>query len=122
MKMPRRWSGTQSQMSEFVWHVDGHHILLNIDRDHLQVTAGPCPFGQSEDADCYHAGVGGCVVAYFVNNYGLDTNGGVAAPTPLMEIAWHSEGNPWEPELVNFTMMLVVDTQFDNWYSSAKGD
>ena len=122
MQLPKSGIPKQTMSNEYVWHVDGHHLFLNINNDRLEVTAGPCPFGQSEEADCYHAGIGGCVVAFFVNLYGLDCNVGVAPPHPTMEVAWSSEGSPWEIDLVEFVMIPTIDPQFVDWYESVKSD
>lgn len=108
--------------SEYVWHVDGHQVLLTVNMADVVASPGVCPFGQSEGADCYHAGIDGCVVNYFVKHYGLDTNAGSVPATPILEVAWASAGDKWDIELVEFHMIPIADPQFAEWYVAVKLD
>tara|TARA_Y100000004_G_scaffold156594_1_gene181823 strand:- start:6126 stop:6467 length:342 start_codon:yes stop_codon:yes gene_type:complete len=105
-------------IKELAWNVDGHRILINVNNTEIDVTPSICPFGAQEDAPCYHEGIQSCVVNYFINTYGLETNTGVAPAQPSMEIAWAMSGSKWEVDLVDLKIIPVDDPNFSEWYNS----
>ena len=105
-------------IKELSWNVDGHRILVNINQNEVDITPSICPHGATEDAPCYHEGISGCVVNYFVNTYGLEVNTGVVAAQPSIEIAWAMSGSKWEVDLVDLKIIPVDDPNFSDWYSS----
>tara|TARA_Y100000004_G_scaffold164042_1_gene193872 strand:+ start:529 stop:873 length:345 start_codon:yes stop_codon:yes gene_type:complete len=102
---------------EIEWNVDGHRMLLWLDKANLKVSAEICPHGATEDAPCYHAGIEGCAFAHFINMYGLEVNTGMVEAGHSMEMAWAMDGSQWEIDLVNFTVIPVSDPVFKDWYS-----
>ena len=102
---------------EIEWNVDGHRMLLWLDKANLKDSAEICPHGATEDAPCYHAGIQCCAVAHFVNMYGLEVNTGMVEAGHSMEMAWAMDGSQWEIDLVNFTVIPVSDPVFKDWYS-----
>ena len=102
---------------EIEWNVDGHRMLLWLDKANLKVSAEICPNGGSKDAPCYHAGIDGCAFAHFVNMYGLEVNTGVIEAGHSMEMAWAMDGSQWDIDLVNFTVIPVNDPAFKDWYA-----
>lgn len=105
-------------IKEYNWHVDGHRVALNITKSEVQATASICPFGESAEAECFHLGISGCVVNYFINNYGLETNCGSAPAAPSFEIGWAILGSEWDIDLVEFAMIPTHDPWFESWYTS----
>jgi len=103
-------------MQELNWNKDGHRLLLDINKSSLDVAPGICPNGASEGAACYHRGIQSCLVNHFINVFGLETNTGTVAASDIIEIAWCSEGNEWDIDLVEFLMIPVNDPHFHDWY------
>jgi hypothetical protein len=105
-------------ITELKWNVDGHRLLLNINKTELVVTPNICPHGNSSDAPCFHVGIESCAVNYFINTFGLETNHGVVAAAENVEIAWAMSGSPWDIDLVEFHMIPVTDAKFSDWMAS----
>lgn len=103
---------------ELVWHNDGHFIELYLNKDDIKVLPLACPHGEKKESECYHDGVEGCIVKYFVKMYGLETNMGTCDISPRIEIAWCSNGSQWDTDLVNFYMMPIDDPAFKEWLST----
>lgn len=101
---------------DIAWNVDGHRILLTINKTVIDVSPSICPHGSTPDSPCYHEGIESCVVNYFVNTYGLETNHGVVPSAPSVEIAWATSGSPWDVDMVDFMMIPVDDPHFKDWY------
>ena len=102
-------------IKELKWNVDGHRLLLNINKTELVVTHSICPHGNSVGSACYHAGIESCAVNYFINVYGLETNTGVVGANESVEVAWALSGSPWDIDLVDFSMIPVADPHFSDW-------
>ncbi len=109
-------------MTEFEWNVDGHRMLLWVEKSILKVTAEICPFANDKEAACYHEGIDGCVFTYFVQNYGLETNSGIIPAEHSVECAWAMSGSPWDIDLVQFSIIPVNDPAFKDWYSSVTAE
>ena len=105
-------------MKTLRWNNDGHRILLNVNKTVIDVSPSICPHGGTADAPCYHSGVDGCLVNYFINTYGLESNHGVVPASESVEIAWSMEGSAWDIDLVEFLMIPVGDPHFKDWLSS----
>lgn len=105
-------------MKSLNWNVDGHRLVLNVTKSNVDVAPGICPHGAVQGAPCYHAGVDGCVVNYFINVFGLETNTGTVPASPSIEIAWCSEGSEWDVDLVEFLMIPIEDPHFKDWLDS----
>lgn len=105
-------------MQEFKWNVDKHYITLNLSKSELVVTPSICPHAGDKEAACYHYGIDGCVVSYFVNTFGLETNTGKVPAEPMIEIAWCRDGSEWDIDLVQFLMIPVNDPYFKDWFES----
>jgi hypothetical protein len=104
-------------IKELEWNVDGHRILLNLNKTSFDVSPGICPHGGGVDAPCYHEGISACVVNYFVNIFGLECNAGTVAAEPSLEIAWVIvDENKWDIDLVNLSFIPVTDPYFADWY------
>ena len=104
--------------TNLIWHPDGHAIDLLLNKEEIKVSSNVCPHGESVDADCYHEGVSGCIVKYFINVYGLESNIGQADVAPRIEIAWSVTGSKWDPDLVTLYVIPVDDPTFAEWLSS----
>jgi|TARA_R110000803_G_scaffold37598_8_gene81063 hypothetical protein len=102
-------------IKELKWNVDGHRLLLNINKTELVVTHSICPHGNSVGSACYHAGIESCAVNYFINVYGLETNTGVVGASESVEVAWALSGSTWDIDLVDFSMIPVADPHFSDW-------
>jgi len=105
-------------ITELRWNVDGHRLVLNLNKSVIDVSPSICPHGSAPDSPCYHAGIESCLVNYFINTYGLETNHGVVAASENVEIAWAMSGSPWDIDLVEFSMIPVNDPHFSDWLAS----
>lgn len=105
-------------MKSLAWHNDGHRVNVVIDKAVVNVTPSICPYGSSPESPCYHSGVDGCIVNYFVATYGLETNHGTVPASDIIEIAWATDGSKWDVDLVEFYMVPVNDPHFSDWLSS----
>lgn len=108
-------------MKELKWNVDGHKISLTINKSELIVSALICPYLGDKESPCYHRGIEGCVVNYFVNTFGLETNSGSVPASEFVDIAWCSDGSVWDIDLVEFLMIPMNDPYFKDWYESVSG-
>jgi hypothetical protein len=97
---------------ELKWHDDGHSIYLRLEQSNLRVSPMPCPHDESPEADCFHKGLGGCLVRYFVQMYGLDVNVGVADPEAEMLISWARQGDDYSLDDVQVWIIPNTDTRF----------
>lgn len=102
-------------IKELKWNVDGHRLLLNINKTELVVSSSICPHGNAVEGTCYHAGIESCAVNYFINMYGLETNTGVVGASESIEVAWALSGSQWDIDLVEFSMIPVSDPHFSDW-------
>lgn len=110
-------------INEVEWHVDGHRILLNINKTNIDIAPSICPHGNSDDAPCYHEGISGCMVNYFINVFGLECNIGTVPADSSLEIAWATvEDNKWEIDLVDLCVIPVTDPYFADWFSEVSSD
>lgn len=105
-------------MQELKWNVDNHKISLYVKKSEFVVSSVLCPYLGDSDAACYHRGIDGCLVGYFVNTFGLETNTGSVPASEFIDIAWCSEGSSWDIDLVQFLMIPVNDPYFKDWYES----
>ena len=103
---------------DIAWNVDGHRVLLTVNNTTVDITPSICPHGAVEGSPCYHEGINSCVVNYFINTYGLETNHGVVPASNSVEIAWATFGSQWDIDLVEFMMIPVDDPHFKDWYSA----
>lgn len=100
---------------ELIWHDDGHELHLRIERDQIAINPLACPHGESEDATCYHRGLSGCVVRYFIQMYGLECNEGICPPDETMPIAWAFHGDLYDIDACRVWIMPKADTDFAGW-------
>jgi len=105
-------------IKELQWNVDGHRLILTVNKSEVTVIPNICPHGNAPDSPCYHAGIESCLVNYFIHNYGLETNHGIVRADENIEIAWAMSGSPWDIDLVEFHMMPVADAHFADWLAS----
>lgn len=106
-----------------IWHDDGHNISLMLNRNLLLIDKILCPAGGKEGSACYSKAVNGCIVDWFLNQYGLECNVGIIEPTPVIEIAWTVSGE-WEVD-VDLAQVWVIpreDSVFYAWAQAQKGD
>lgn len=97
---------------ELVWHDDGHQIYMRLEKSLVRVNPMDCPFEDSEEAFCYHMGVGGCAVRFFIQMYGLDVNVGVADPMSEMPISWAMQGDKVAIDQAQVWIIPNHDPQF----------
>mgnify|MGYP003123152777 CR=1 FL=1 len=97
-------------MNELEWNVDGHRMLLWVEKSILKVTAEICPLVE----------FGGFKTN--VQNYGLETNSGIIPAEHSVECAWAMSGSPWDIDLVQFSIIPVNDPAFKDWYSSVTAE
>jgi len=100
------------QINELLWHDDGHQIYLRLEKSLVRVSPMDCPFQEAPDAACYHVGISGCSVKYFVQMYGLDVNVGVADPVAEMPISWAIQGDAYSIDHTQVWIIPNSDTQF----------
>lgn len=100
---------------ELDWHCDGHFISLYLDKSSVAVSSTVCPHGAVSSAECFHVGIQGCMVNYFVTMYGLETNQGSCPASPTIEVAWASNGSEWDIDSTDFRMIPVADAAFNDW-------
>ena len=105
-------------IKEMKWNVDGHRLLLTVNKSSIDIAPSICPHGGVTGSPCYHEGINGCAVNYFINVYGLETNHGTAAASETLEVAWSMDGSQWDIDLVEFSMIPVNDPNFADWLSS----
>lgn len=79
-------------MTTMVWHNDGHEISLLLEKNSVIVSKVECPFGTNTEAECQIDSI--CVVAWFLDRYGLECNVGVVPASSKIKIAWTLVGNP----------------------------
>ena len=101
--------------TEFNWHDDGHVIHVRLEKDSVSVVSGLCPYGGRKDTPCYHEGINGCVVNYFVSMYGIDVNVGVADAAGTLPISWSYGGNSWEIDSATCWIIPNNDPNFATW-------
>lgn len=103
-------------VSEFfepsVWNVDGHRILLQLNRNELSIQMVMCP--SHESRSCKTNTVE-CLVTWFLEVYGLDCNVGVSEVSSDMELAWSVQGDVSDPELCQVWVIPVADEAFASW-------
>jgi hypothetical protein len=107
-------------MNSLDWNVDGHRILLTVNKSSIDIAPSICPHGAVAGAPCYHQGIDSCLVNYFTNVYGIETNTGTVPAGSSIEIAWCSEGSDWDIDLVEFLMIPVDDPHFKDWLDGVK--
>jgi len=105
-------------VTELDWHIDGHVISLTLDKSEVKVSSNVCPHGAVSTAECFHVGIQGCIVSYFVTVYELDTNQGTCPAAANIEIAWASSGSKWDIDSTEFHMIPVSDPVFSDWKNS----
>jgi hypothetical protein len=103
------------------WHNDGHQIKLVVERGDVVVSMAFCPNGRKEGTNCWNARAQVCVVAYFVDRYGLDTNVGVAPASSLMDIAWSFEGDVHDIDASQVWIIPLSDVAFSGWLADRPG-
>lgn len=104
-----------ADLRELVWHDDGHGIYLRIEKDKITVNPAPCPHSRSEESACYHRGVSGCMVEYFVQMYGLEVNEGICPPSEEMEVAWAFHGDLYDIDASQVWIIPKADEDFAAW-------
>lgn len=107
-------------LHELVWHNDGHKIYLQLEKATVSVVPLGCPFDEDPSAPCYHKGLGGCAVRYFVQMYGLDVNVGIADPMAEMPISWTLQGDGYSVDRAQLWIIPNNDIQFMGFLESQK--
>lgn len=103
------------------WHVDGHRIFLQLNREEVIVTGSKCPFGdENAGKECSHRV--GCVVRWFVMRYSLGCNIGVCAPEGEMEIAWAMAGDGVDLDLSQVWIVPISDPSFSSWLAEQSSE
>lgn len=95
-----------------VWNVDGHRVLLQLNRNELSIQMVVCP--DKENRPCSLAGLD-CIVTWFLDVYGLDCNVGVSEVASEMELAWSVQGDFSDPDLCQVWVIPVADEAFSSW-------
>jgi len=93
-----------------VWHNDGHVMYLELNKAEVVVQAVVCP----ESTECKHERLG-CLVQYFLNQFGLDCNVGVCSPSAEMVIAWMLVGDPYDIDACQVWVIPIEDEAFSAW-------
>lgn len=106
----------------FEWHNDGHQIKLVLEKSEVQVSMANCPNRRKEGTDCWNARVEGCVVAFFVDRYGLETNVGTAPISPIMDVAWSFQGDPHDIDASQVWIIPLSDVAFSSWLDDRAPD
>ena len=105
---------TFSLPAEMSWHNDGHAFSLEIQRETIRITEIRCPNEDDANAACAHRTVG-CLVRWFLSNYGLDCNVGVSPAAPEIPIAWSLQGDGHELDLTQIWIIPTTDALFASW-------
>jgi hypothetical protein len=100
---------------EYLWHDDGHILYLMLSGPDLNITMIHCPNNGAPDTDCFHDDAGGCLVEYFINNYGLDCNVGTCVPQEELVIAWSVQGSLKHIDECQVWVIPVTDDMFASW-------
>jgi hypothetical protein len=115
-EVPFFWNLYGDGMSDLfepsVWNVDGHRVLLQLNRNELSIQMVVCP-GHKERS-CRLGGLD-CIVTWFLEVYGLDCNVGVAEVASDLELAWSVQGDPSNVELCQVWVIPVTDEAFASW-------
>jgi hypothetical protein len=101
--------------SEMLWHNDGHHISLRLNKSDVEITEIFCPAG--DGGQCRHARVG-CVVDYFINRFGLDCNVGVCSMQENIQICWSLVGDTFDIDSAQLWFVPLDDEVFQAWLST----
>jgi hypothetical protein len=109
-------------MKDLEWNVDGHRIVLTVNKTTIDVSPSICPHGAVQDSPCYHSGIESCLVNHFINVYGLESNHGVVPASDSIEIAWAMSGSSWDIDLVEFNMIPRYDPHFSDWYDAVTSE
>ena len=109
--------------SNIEWNDDGHALILRLEQADITVAAAPCPFDEAkEDAACYHKGIAGCIVNYFVQMYGLEVNIGVAQPAGHMPILWTAHGDDYDIDSAQVWIIPEEDEYMSDWLEIERED
>lgn len=100
---------------EMVWHNDGHHISLQLNRAETVITRTFCPSGAS--GNCRHERVG-CIVDYFIDRFGLDCNVGTCPMAEDIQICWSLVGDPHDIDSCQMWFVPNNDDVFRDWLTS----
>lgn len=95
-----------------VWNVDGHRVLLQLNKNELSIQMVLCP--HHEGRACQVAGFD-CIVTWFLDVYGLDCNVGVSEVASEMELAWSLQGDSSDPDLCQVWVIPTADEAFASW-------
>lgn len=101
--------------SEMLWHNDGHHITLRLNKSEVEISDIFCPSGSA--GECRHARVG-CVVHYFISRFGLDCNVGSTAMAQNIQICWSLIGDAYDIDAAQLWFVPLDDEIFQAWLSS----
>jgi hypothetical protein len=104
--------------SEMIWHNDGHHISLRINKSEVEITEIFCP--NTLNSDCKHEHFG-CVVDYFIDRFGLECNVGVCQAKSDLQICWSLVGDPYDLEACQLWFVPVEDEVFYAWLTTKTG-
>jgi hypothetical protein len=106
------------EVADTVWHDDGHVMALQLNQAEVSITTTICPHPKGE-GDCWHQEVG-CLVAWFLDRFGLDCHVGVASPEPEMGIAWSFSGTHYDLDAAQVWVMSVKDDFYSAWVASQR--
>lgn len=95
-----------------VWNVDGHKVLLQLNRNELSIQMVLCPGHESRSCRVENFD---CIVTWFLDMYGLDCNVGVSEVASEMELAWSVQGDVSDPDLCQVWVIPVADEAFASW-------
>lgn len=107
--------------AEMEWHNDQHSFSLEIQRENIRITEVHCPNDKDSNAPCAHRTVG-CLVRWFLNNYGLDCNVGVCPAAPEIGIAWSLQGDGYELDMTQVWIIPTSDPLFAGWLATQESD
>jgi hypothetical protein len=106
-----------NQISEMMWHDDGHQIELRINRSDIEVIDARCPGGKNRM--CAHHEFD-CIVNFFISVYGMDCNAGVCPASDKLDICWTFVGDKHNIEAGQLWFMPKTDEVFSAWLIAKK--
>ena len=96
--------------SNSVWHNDGHVIHLELNRSNVVITHIECPASE----ECRHEHYG-CMVTWFLEQFGLECNVGIGPAASEIQIAWMLSGDSHDLEAAQIWVIPVNDEAFAAW-------
>jgi hypothetical protein len=101
---------------QVTWHSDGHSLFLTLTQADVSISMVRCP-NEGKSGPCFHPKVG-CVVTWFLMNYGLECHVGVSYPEEEMVVAWALIGESYDIDACQVWVISVNDLLFSTWAAS----